>query len=85
MPVKRKAPNPYGIYFITFTCYDWIPLIDIVKGYDIIYKWFDIVTNSGNFLLGYTIMPNHVHALIAFRNSGKSINGIIGNGKRFMA
>ncbi len=30
-------------------------------------------------------MPNHVHALIAFRNTGQSINTIVGNGKRFIA
>jgi hypothetical protein len=30
-------------------------------------------------------MPDHVHALIAFKNSGKSINTIVGNGKRFIA
>ncbi len=30
-------------------------------------------------------MPNHVHVIIAFKNKGKSINTIIGNGKRFLA
>ncbi len=30
-------------------------------------------------------MPNHFHALIAFRNTGQVINKIIGNGKRFIA
>ena len=30
-------------------------------------------------------MPNHFHALIGFQNTGKTINTIIGNGKRFMA
>ena len=30
-------------------------------------------------------MPNHVHAVIGFRNTKQSINTIIGNGKRFMA
>lgn len=30
-------------------------------------------------------MPNHVHALIAFKNTGLSINSIIGNTKRFLA
>jgi hypothetical protein len=30
-------------------------------------------------------MPNHLHVLIAFSNTGKNINKIIGNGKRFMA
>jgi len=30
-------------------------------------------------------MPNHVHALIIFENSGKNINTIVGNGKCFIA
>lgn len=30
-------------------------------------------------------MPNHIHAVIGFVNMGKSINTIVGNGKRFMA
>lgn len=30
-------------------------------------------------------MPNHFHAVIAFCNTGRSINSIVGNGKRFMA
>ena len=30
-------------------------------------------------------MPNHVHAVISFIETGQSINNIIGNGKRFMA
>ena len=30
-------------------------------------------------------MPNHVHVIISFIETGQSINTIIGNGKRFMA
>ncbi|MDQ2753107.1 MAG: hypothetical protein M3R72_08805 [Bacteroidota bacterium] len=30
-------------------------------------------------------MPNHVHAVIAFTNTGKSLNTIVANGKRFIA
>lgn len=30
-------------------------------------------------------MPNHVHAIISFLETGQRINNIIGNGKRFMA
>ena len=30
-------------------------------------------------------MPGHLHGIIAFRNRGKSLNSIIGNGKRFLA
>ena len=30
-------------------------------------------------------MPSHVHAIIAFNNTGKGINSIVSNGKRFIA
>jgi hypothetical protein len=30
-------------------------------------------------------MPNHLHVLVAFRNTGQPINTIIDNGKRFIA
>jgi len=30
-------------------------------------------------------MPSHVHAIIAFSNTGKSINTTVSNGKRFIA
>nr|WP_262919583.1 transposase [Niabella hibiscisoli] len=41
--------------------------------------------NKGHYIVGYVIMPNHIHVLIAFRNTIQSINTIVGNGKRFMA
>ncbi len=74
-----------GIYFITITCYDWLPLIQITNTYDAVYKWFNYLKQKGHYITGYVIMPNHLHALIAFSNSGKNINKIIGNGKRFLA
>jgi len=71
MPVKRTIPKNYGTYFITFTCYDWQPLIDMVNGYDIIYNWFDHLKTKGHFINGYVIMPNHLHAVISFANTAK--------------
>jgi len=85
MSVRRAIPNKDGLYFITITCAEWLWLFEITKGYDIVYKWFDHLRSKGHFICGYVIMPNHLHALIAFRNTGQSINTIIGNGKRFMA
>ncbi|WP_407520524.1 hypothetical protein PDL71_09970 [Lacibacter sp. MH-610] len=85
MPVKTTIPFREGIFSITFTCTDWLPLIKIVNGYDIIYKWFDHLKAKGHFISGYVIMPNHVHALIGFSASNQDINTMIGNGKRFMA
>ncbi|MGH2553046.1 MAG: transposase, partial [Chitinophagaceae bacterium] len=69
MPVKRKITEPDGVYFITFTCHQWKPLIKLTNSYDLIYKWFDHLKSKGHYITGYVIMPNHVHALIAFRNT----------------
>ncbi len=85
MPVKRKIPYQEGVFFITFTCHQWLPLVDLTNSYDLIYKWFDYLKEHGHYIIGYQIMPNHVHAIIAFCNSGKDLNKIIGDGKRFVA
>ena len=84
MPIKTKIPSDHGHFFITFTCHNWLPLIDITNSYDLIYNWFNILKAQGHFITGYVIMPNHVHATIAFRKTNKSINKIIGDGKRFI-
>lgn len=85
MPSKRTIPYKSGTYFITFTCHQWLPLIEITKGYDIVYKWFDHLKSKGHYINGYVIMPNHIHFLGSFVETKQSINTIIGNGKRFMA
>jgi len=85
MTVRNKIYYPDGIYFITFTCAKWIPLFSITNGYQAVYNWFKYHTNQVHYIAGYVIMPDHVHAIIAFGNTDKSINTIIGNVKRFMA
>ncbi len=85
MSVRRQITESNGIYFISFTCYNWLYLIEMVNGNDLVYKWYDYLKMNHHHIIGYVIMPNHVHSLIAFSNSRKSINSIIGNAKRFMA
>ena len=85
MPVKQTIPYNHGIFFITITCHKWLPLIGQTNSYEAVYKWFEYLKSKGHFIAGYVIMPNHIHALIGFRNTGQSINTIMGNGKRFMA
>ena len=86
MSVKNSIEEYNGIFFITFTCCRWLPLFQISNGYDAVYQWFDSLKRHGHFILGYVIMPNHVHALVAFRHTrGEPINRLIGTGKRFMA
>lgn len=85
MPVKQTIPYNEGIFFVTFTCHKWMSLIEYTNSYDLVYKWFDYLKAKGHYITGYVVMPNHIHALIGFRNSDKTINKIIGDGKRFMA
>jgi len=72
------------MYFITFTCYDWLHLIEITNTYDEVYNFFDILNNSGHQLSGYVMMPNHFHLLLYFKMRKQSLNTTIGNGKRFI-
>ena len=85
MAARKPIPYNSGIFFITFTCHKWLPLINEVNGYDIMYNWFDVLKHKGHFINGYVLMPNHIHAIISFINTCQSINTIVGNGKRFMA
>lgn len=85
VPVKKHHIYEQGIYFITFTCHKWIPLFEIASAYYLVYKWFDYLTDNNHHILAYVIMPNHLHVMILFANDKKSINTIIGNGKRFIA
>ncbi len=85
MPVRRAIADKDGVYFITFTCTNWLPLFKLCNAYDIVYKWFDHLRRNKHYIIGYVIMPEHVHAMIAFSDTGKSINSIVANGKRFMA
>jgi hypothetical protein len=71
MSVKLKIAEPDGIYFITITCFKWLPLFDIAESYDSVYKWFQYLKLNNHFITGYVIMPNHLHVLIAFSNTGK--------------
>ena len=73
-----------GIYFITFTCYNWLPLLELSNGYGTVYNFFKVLAKQNHTVLAYVIMPNHLHLLLHY-NGGKSLNTVIGNGKRFMA
>jgi hypothetical protein len=84
MAVRKKIPYQSGIFFITFTCAHWIPLFEITNGYHFVYKFFDTLKSNGHFINAYVIMPDHVHAILSFTYSEKSINRVLGDGKRFI-
>jgi REP element-mobilizing transposase RayT len=83
MPLHKKIEKK-GIYFVTFTCASWLPLIQLTNSYSSAYSFFSNLTEKGNTILAYVIMPNHIHFMIYFNGNGY-LNTLIGNGKRFMA
>ena len=86
MPVRFQHEQLDNcIYFVTYTCIKWKWLFDLSGAYDAVYKWFDSLYKNNVRVNGYVIMPNHVHALLYFPEMLKSLNTIIGNGKRFIA
>ena len=85
MSVRTNISEHDGIFFITITCFRWVNLFKITNGFHIVYKWFDHLKDQGHYICGYVILPNHLHALLAFRRTEKTINRIIGNGKRLIA
>ena len=85
MAVKQKVEDRHGLFFVTFTCYQWLSLFSITNSYDLVYHWFDVLLKKNHQIAGYVIMPNHVHALIGLQESKQTINTILSNGKRFIA
>jgi REP element-mobilizing transposase RayT len=74
-----------GIYFISFTCHRWLPLIDLSDGYAAVYHFFESLRSKGHTITGYVIMPNHLHFLLHYFAQQETLNTLIANGKRFMA
>jgi REP element-mobilizing transposase RayT len=85
MAVRKGITKKDGLYFITITCARWHRLFEQTAGYNAVYDWFDHLKSKGHYVCGYVIMPNHLHALLAFREGNQTINSIVGKGKRFMA
>ncbi|NVJ45957.1 MAG: hypothetical protein HWE07_02485 [Cytophagia bacterium] len=86
MTTHKNIDLKNEIFFITFTCHEWIPLFHITNLYDYFEKWFKHLKTLHADLLGYVIMPNHFHALLFVHNDcSKTINSLISNGKRFLA
>lgn len=71
MAVRTPIEQAEGLYFITFTCCQWLALFEITNGYDTVYKWFDYLKSKNHYVKGYIIMPNHLHVLIEFSSSQK--------------
>ncbi len=62
-----------------------MPLFEVTRLSDFIYKWFERLDMLGIKILAFVIMPNHIHLLIYFPDCKYNLNRYISEGKRFMA
>ena len=85
MAVKVRQHQRDAIYFVTFTCHQWIPLFEITQLYDNLYQWFNILNKQQIKVLAYVFMPNHLHCLLYLPKDAPELYKIISNAKRFMA
>jgi putative transposase len=67
MPAGLKRCYGKGhLHFITFSCYRRLPLLKTVRARDIFVKELGKVRDEMGFhLLGYVVMPEHVHLLMS--------------------
>jgi REP element-mobilizing transposase RayT len=51
-----------------------------------VYEWFNHLKKSEIAeITAFVIMPNHLHAILYFKDENFNLNNIIANAKRFMA
>jgi putative transposase len=61
--LRRYYGNGH-LHFITFSCYRRLPLLKTARAWDIFVKELGKVRDEMGFhLLGYVVMPEHVHLL----------------------
>lgn len=86
MAVRTKHEQEHDTWFISFACFNWIPLFEITQSYDIVYKWIKLIRDKYDVQThAFVIMPNHVHIIVRTPDIGVDLNRIMSNGKRFMA
>jgi len=67
MPKRLKRIYGFGhLHFITFSCYRRLPLLGSAKARDRFVRVLDQVRKESGFkLVGYVVMPEHVHLLLS--------------------
>ena len=86
MATRTLHNEPGETWFITFTCYNWIPLFEITHSYNLLYDWLNFISKRYNIKThAFVFMPNHIHIIIKLPETQAELNKVISNGKRFLA
>ncbi len=72
-------------YFVTFTCYRWLHLLDKTQIYDYLPGRARELYKRGIIICGYVFLPNHIHLFVYVTGKSKGLNYVMGEAKRFLA
>lgn len=65
----RNLYNDKHTFFITTTCYKWLPLLKVGNGFEILAESVIFISKKYKIeILGYVFMPNHIHMIMHFEN-----------------
>ena len=85
MSSRIEIENITGFYFVTFTCYEWIPMFEQLNFYSRIYHYFSKLIEKKESICAYVIMPNHLHFILFHEEENGILKNLISNLKRFLA
>ncbi len=72
---NRYRYQDENIFFITTTCYQWMPLLSIGNGFEIISDNLRFYSKKYySDVLGFVIMPNHLHLILHFKEGKDRIH-----------
>jgi putative transposase len=67
--MPRNLKRYYGrgdLHFVTFSCYGRLPLLRTIRARNLFVRALGVIRDRYKFLLvGYVVMPDHVHLLIS--------------------
>ena len=77
MPAGLKRYYGKGhLHFVTFSCYRRLPLLKTVRAREIFVAELGKVRDETGFqLIGYVVMPGHVHVLVSEPKQGNAVDG----------
>jgi len=52
MAVRKQRQKDGAVYFATFTCHQWVPLLQELNAYEIVYNWMNVAHARGYHFMG---------------------------------
>lgn len=82
MPVRTMHNDQSSLYYITFTCFNWLPLFQLTNSYDMVYNWFEYLKTEKNIKTTAYVHAKSFACILFFSTPDFSLNKIISNAKR---